>query len=271
MSRIKKLAEYIFYFFHSKSSPKVNYEFLNNFIKYCIKENPDSQEFSTIESVRNDLLKSTDIVNVTDYGQGSKKQKTTSAPGEYPAIYSRKLADIAKYSLKTPRECLLIASIINYLKPSEIIELGTSLGITTAYMSTAYPNSSITTIEGCPETANIARQIFSKLNLNNINVINSSFEDSLDKYLQKTETVDMAFIDGNHDYAPLMSYFKTLVNQMSENGIIIIDDIRWSDKMRKAWKEIKLHEKVGASIDLFDLGILFFNKTPEKQHLMIWK
>jgi len=50
------------------------------------------------------------------------------------------------------------------------------------------------------------------------------------------------------------------------NSIVIIDDIYWSDDMELAWQTIKNHPRVTSSIDLFHMGIIFFNTDVNKMH-----
>ena len=75
---------------------------------------------------------------------------------------------IAQKALKVPKFSQLLYRIVQFLKPKNIIDLGTSLGITTAYFSKANPKSAIYSFEGCPNTAKIAEQNFNQLKLKNI-------------------------------------------------------------------------------------------------------
>jgi hypothetical protein len=46
-----------------------------------------------------------------------------------------------------------------------------------------------------------------------------------------------------------------------------VDDIYWSEGMTKAWQAIKKHPDVTLSIDIFDIGIVFFRKELSKQDI----
>ncbi|MFO8066926.1 MAG: class I SAM-dependent methyltransferase [Bacteroidales bacterium] len=270
MSRIKKSVEYLKYLSCSLKHKRTKSEYIKDFIRNCIRADKRAYEFSDIEMHRKEMLDSEEVIKVTDYGQGSKKHTLKGKTGEYPRIYFRKLSELAKYSLKSKKECQLIAAIIDYYKPSEILELGTALGITTSYMAKTNPPASIITVEGCPEIAAKAAENFEKLNVKNIRLINGSFDNALSDFSATRKRFDIIFIDGDHDYTPLMTNFSKLTDKISDRGIMIVDDIRWSGGMIKAWEEMKNHVGVSASIDIFDKGILFFNKNIEKQHLMIW-
>jgi hypothetical protein len=47
---------------------------------------------------------------------------------------------------------------------------------------------------------------------------------------------------------------------------MIIDDIYWSKEMENAWTKIKNHPQVSSTIDIFQLGIVFFNADLYKNH-----
>ncbi len=60
-----------------------------------------------------------------------------------------------------------------------------------------------------------------------------------------------------------MEDFEQLPHQRAHaNSVFVVDDIHWSVGRRKAWKRIKAHPRVTVTIDLYDLGLVFFrNRT----------
>ncbi len=264
---LKMYLEYLRYIIFSQKIHKLEPGFLMDFAKNCVYAKPDKKKYSAIEDTRKELLKNEKTIKVTDYGQGAKKVKKQK--GSYPLEYNRKIKKIAKNSLKSQRECLFMANTTNYFKPSVILELGTSFGITTSYIADANPESEITTIEGCANTSEIAQNIFNSHGYNNIKLVNSDFDTALPEYIKNNPEINMGIIDGNHCKSAVLKYFDSLTKNISDDGFIIIDDIRWSLEMMEAWKIIKAHEKVTLSIDLFSMGITFFNKALKKEEVML--
>jgi predicted O-methyltransferase YrrM len=81
---------------------------------------------------------------------------------------------------------------------------------------------------------------------------------------------DFVLIDGDHRGEALKSYFQTIKPRLSQNAIVMIDDIRWSEDMFKAWKDILHDDTVTCSLDYFKFGLLFFRKDfLEKVHFQI--
>jgi len=159
---------------------------------------------------------------------------------------------------------------VKYYQPQSVIELGTSLGITTCYLLLANPGSEVLTFEGAPEVGNIAKQNFESLHLENIRLIDGNFDYTLYPAIYHLPSVDFAFVDGNHRREPTLNYFNCLLPKMNDHSIFIFDDIHWSPEMEQAWEQIKMNPAVRCTIDLFFIGIVFFRQEfKETQHFKI--
>ena len=146
---------------------------------------------------------------------------------------------------------------------------GTSVGISALYQQAGNPSAKIITLEGCPETATLARASFAKFSGNRIQLVEGSFQETLSTVLQQIPEIDYVFIDGHHQLQPTLNYFEMCLSKLHANSIVIIDDINWSDEMREAWKKIKQHPRVSISIDVFMMGIVFLNPGFSKEEFVI--
>ena len=84
-----------------------------------------------------------------------------------------------------------------------------------------------------------------------------SFDDIIPDFQIQGVKPGLIFIDGNHRKEPVINYFNQMAEMSDSNTVIIIDDINYSREMAEAWNEIKLHEKVSVTIDIFRMGICF--------------
>ena len=216
--------------------------------------------YKKIESLRQQLLQNNSTIDVEDFGAGSA----------VIPFKERKVNAIAKSSLKNKKFAKLLYRIVKYYKPETIIELGTSFGIPACYLAAGNKNADVNTFEGSKEIVRIARQNFAAANLQNINLVEGNFSNTLLKVLQKLNTVDLAFVDGNHRRDTTFDYFLTLLKNSSNTSIFIFDDIHWSSEMEEAWKQIQEHASVTLTVDLFFIGLVFFNPDFKvKQHFTI--
>ena len=216
--------------------------------------------YETIELLRKQLMTNNTILTIEDFGAGSRVS----------AQKQRSVSFIAKSSLKPRKFSTLFFRLVNYFQPNNIIELGTSLGITTAYMASAKPDAVISTFEGATAVATVAQKNFTVLGLSNIKIIKGNFDDTLPNVLQQIKTVDFAFVDGNHRKQPTLHYFTQLLDKSNESSVLIFDDIHWSTEMDEAWASIKSHPRVTLTIDLFFIGLVFLRTEQKaKQHFVV--
>ena len=211
-----------------------------------------------IEDVRNKLLSNPFPIEITELGSG-----TPSPSGK------EKLADIAAKSLAPHELAQLYARIVAHLKAETVIELGTSLGITTLYLALRN-ETHVVTLEGNKATADIAITNFEFFDKKNIKVVHGNIDKTLREALFDIRKVDFVLIDANHRYEPTMRYFDLVSKRVKEKSVVVIDDIHRSPEMANAWQEIRKHEVVYGSIDLFQCGILFFEPSLGKQHF-VWE
>lgn len=238
----------------------VHSPFVYLFIKEVLNKKANHHKLDAIELYRKELLQNNEMVDVWDRGAGSRQS----------AKSMRSVQQIAKVALKPKKYSLLLHKIATYYQPSVILEMGTSLGITTCYLAASNNNTKVVTMEGAPSVASKAKNTFSRLGMSNVEMIEGDFDETLPSYLKSIDQLGIAYVDGNHRYAPTINYFKQLLEKAGDQSIIIFDDIHWSKEMEKAWEEIKQDAQVTLTIDLFFIGLVFVRQAQkEKEHFVI--
>lgn len=234
--------------------------FVFDFILNVLNNKSDYQAPNEIESLRAQLLRDKREIEIQEMGAGSRTSSSNK----------RAVRAVAKSALKSKRLAQVLYRLAKHYQPKNVIELGTSLGLTTAYLSKAIPASEIVSVEGNPPTAAIAEENFKKLSCTNIRLVQGNFDTVLPSILEQHSVVDLTYIDGNHRYQPTMDYFHQLLSKSNSDTILVFDDIHWSIEMEKAWEEIKSHPSVQYTIDIFFLGFVFFrNEFKVKQDFSI--
>ena len=234
--------------------------FVFDFILNVLNNKSGYQAPAEIENLRAQLLTDKREIEIQEMGAGSRTSSSNK----------RAVREIARSALKSKRLARVLFRLAKHYQPKNVIELGTSLGLTTAYISKAIPSCQIISVEGNPPTAAIAEENFQKLSCSNIRVIQGNFDTVLPAILDQFPVIDLAYIDGNHRYQPTINYFHQLLTRSDNNTILVFDDIHWSDEMEKAWEEIKSHPSVQYTIDIFFLGFVFFrNEFKVKQDFSI--
>ena len=221
-----------------------------------------------IEDLRNRLNQSTVEVQITDFGARSSLISLTADEMYKGAKIVKSIGEVSKSASKPYIWDLLLLKLIRRFRPLVCLELGTSVGISAAYQAAACKinkHGKVITIEGAENIASIALKNFEELKLDNIKVIIGRFQDVLKQTLIENEPIDYVFIDGHHDENATLDYFKQIMPYLSDHALLIFDDIRWSDGMERAWNLINQHENIQLSINLTDLGICVYTKSPKEQ------
>ncbi|KGL63777.1 O-methyltransferase [Polaribacter sp. Hel1_85] len=252
------IIEYLKFLTKASNQHGVHSPFVYNLVTKCFYLKTDAALWKLFTKIKQQLLDNKTIIKVTDFGSGSKVFKTDN----------REVSKVAKVAGVSSKKAKLLIRLVNYFKPTNILEIGTSLGLATSAIKIGNIESQITTLEGCPETSKIAQELFKKNNFNKINIITGDFIETLPKSI-KNQEYDLIYFDGNHNKKATLDYFKTCLPTINNSSVWVFDDIYWSNEMKEAWSEIKNHPKVTVTVDVFHWGIVFFRKEQEKEHFKI--
>lgn len=234
--------------------------FVFDFITAVLNDKRHYYAYDKVEALRTRLSADTTVIKVEDMGAGSVHTRSST----------RTIASIARNAAKPAKYGQLLFRMANHYQPKNIVELGTSLGISTAYLSLGAGNARLHTIEGSEAIAAKAQANFRELSLKGIHSMCGNFDNLLPPLLEELPSADFVFIDGNHRKEPTLRYFGELLRNKPQEGVYVFDDIHWSAEMEEAWNHICQHPDVFLSIDLFFIGLVFFNPSFKvKQHFSI--
>jgi predicted O-methyltransferase YrrM len=253
------VSAYIRHRLKAKTRHGIHSPFVYNLVDKVIYDFRPQPDYDVIEQLRSELLSNNQAISVTDLGAGSHVNNNSE----------KKISQIAKNALKPKKLAQLIFRLAKEFKPRNIIELGTCLGLTTAYLSKASPEANVISIEGCPRTAEVARQNMEVLSLKDVKVLTGNFDTVFPDVINAVDSADLVFIDGNHRKQATLDYFSLCLPKVHEGSLLIFDDVYWSKGMEEAWEEIKNHPQVTLTIDLFWIGLVFFKKGQVKEHFKI--
>jgi predicted O-methyltransferase YrrM len=261
-SKFQLAKKYIHYYLGASNGKGhgVHSPFVFEFISNVLNDKKQYECYAVIEKQRQELLNNNGVIEVEDFGAGSAVMKSNK----------RVIRQIAASSLKPKKFAQLLFRIVHYYKPANILELGTSLGITSSYLAKGNEEGNVYTCEGSATIAAIAQKNFDQFHIKNIRLTQGDFSKTLLPLLDQIEKVDLAFVDGNHRKEPTLDYFAKLLIHSQPSAVLIFDDIHWSEEMEAAWHQIQLHTAVTLTIDLFFIGLVFIDTDFKvKQHFTI--
>jgi len=138
-----------------------------------------------------------------------------------------------KYESKKVKR--LLFRLVNYIQPDTIVDAGT-LAASSLYLKAGK--------EGADYT---------------------SASDLSELFLESGVPVDFLYL---HDYRRpefVEEVFRVCAARTTEKSLFVIEGIGYTPQMKALWKRMQQDEKVGITFDLYDLGLLFFDKTKLKQ------
>jgi predicted O-methyltransferase YrrM len=290
-SPVRLAWKYLHYYFTAANGKGhgIHSPFVFDFVTRVLNDRGPYPAWTAIEELRGRLLRDNRLVGIEDMGAGSAYageaavagtseiaaeaadagEGTTdagderSAGGEtssaVAAVRMRKIADIARRAAKPRRLGQLLFRIAHHYQPGTVLELGTSLGLSTAYLATGVPGAHVISIEGSGSIREAAAENLRSLGLAP-ELVQGNFDEVLEPLLSRIGPVGLAFVDGNHRYEPTLRYFHSLMVHMSVPAVLIFDDIHWSADMERAWAEIRGDSRVYMTIDLFFIGLVFLRE-----------
>ncbi len=250
---------YLQYLSTAKSIQYIHSPFLFELMKFVFDDSSKnhSPAFDNIEKCRNALLKNKNLISYEDFGAGGdtkrSKQKTIS--------------EIASGAVKQSKYSRFLYRLIQYTKATEVIELGTSLGITTSYLSLAC--NKVHTVEADSAILQLATGHWEELSRFNIKSYCFDLNTSWGLLADNINTIDFLFIDANHRKEAMIRYVLQALPYIHQHSVILLDDIYWNKETLEAWEILKKRKEVTLSFDIFQMGVLFFDNNLSKQHFTL--
>ena len=259
MINLQLAVDFLKYRLKAKTRHGVHSPFAYRLVDQVIYDFQAKKVYADIEKLRSELVRDMRSIPITDVGVGSVLNKSKQ----------KKVSTLAKNILKPTKLDQLIHRLVADVNPGNIIELGTCLGIQTAYLAKAAPNARVISIEECPETVAIALENLEKLHIQNTEICVGNFDKHLPNIIDCIPELDLILINGNHPKEAILNYFKWCLPKLSECSIMIFDHIHRSKEMNEAWEHIKGQPKVSVTIDLFQIGLVFVKKGQAKEDFVI--
>jgi predicted O-methyltransferase YrrM len=219
----------------------------------------DDENLGHIKSWRRSLIRNRTVLETSDTGAGSRIHKGRG----------RSIQQIALKSSIRHKYGRILYAVAKEFKPATIIELGTGIGISTAYLAKGCPDSKLISFEGDIQKMNFASKSLETLGLQNVTLQHGIFKDLFPDIMAQAKIPVLIFLDGDHTYEGTMLYFEQILKSRNPEILVLLDDIRWSPDMERAWNEIKLNPEVVTSVDLFFMGIVFFREGMMKEDFVV--
>ena len=254
---MNRTSSIVTYWLKSKKRHGVHSPFVFNLTNEVFREKVGEIDQKKLKKYANFLSNCTKIIEIEDFGAGSKKKTN-----------QRKVNEMFRLSSSKKKYGRMLYQLAHKFEPKHILELGTNLAWGSYNLHLGYSQSTLYTVEGCKNTFSFVQQHYPDREKENWQHIHARFDDFIEQ-LDDSLCFDFIFIDGDHKGSSLLRYIEKLKKHSHNDTIWILDDIRWSDDMWEAWEQLTQEDEFHVSIDFFRMGMLVPRKQQEKEHFWI--
>jgi len=216
----------------------VHSPFIYNLITKVIEEKTPYYFFDDIENFRKELLSRENPLNTLTADETQHKN--------YGALLFR---------------------LVNFFKCRNVLQIGTSTGVMSLYLALPLRNScKCYALEERPGLTQSVRTFAENYSLTNLHLTEGAYAENLLKLNSDNASFDFIFINTRGDSDKTNETFRLVETFIYQNTVMVIDNIRQNKAIKNIWQEIKNRSDVTLTIDLFSLGLVFFNTQLHKQH-----
>lgn len=251
-----RLKSYWNYLFSRRSIQYIHSPFLFELMKFVFDDSSKgtNSDYKKIEQIRKMNQEDSTVLNFEDFGAGGDVLRTKQIT----------VSNIAGRSVKQSKYARFLHRLCLHIQGKSIVELGTSLGITTSYLALV-PDSTVYTVEGDAGVKQVAIRNWMSLDCKNIKPFLGDINEHLPIIYHHVKKIDVLFIDANHRMEAMVRYYLQALPYLHDKSIVVFDDIHWNEETHKAWEMVKRRNEVTLSFDIYQMGVLFFNPDLSKE------
>jgi len=172
-------------------------------------------------------------------------------------LITRTARDVTRSSSVAPEWGMFLYLCAKSFRSRTIIELGTSIGISSSYLVSSGFCERFVGVEGSTELSKIATENTKSI-LPTATILPAMVDDVLAEVVSRwADEVDLLYIDANHNFEPTLRYMDRFGPRLKPGALVIFDDIHWSKEMWEAWSFLRNRQGFSNTIDVgrFGLGL----------------
>ena len=171
---------------------------------------------------------------------------------------------VQRYGI-SKKEGEFLFRLTNHYKPRSILAIGSSVGLAPLYLTRYDSTVQCITLESVPDFAEIATHLLSKETNPSLQIRAGAYHESVPESLLQFALIDFIFADKNVGINDLDVIFNQCLPFIHNDTMCVLAGIRSSDEKYYFWEQICQHPQVTIAVDLFQMGLLFFQSKLHKQ------
>lgn len=249
---------FLWFLLRGKTRYYIHSPFVYDFCNSVIRKRISNETIGRIRQVKSYYNNKKDNILLKELGAGPAGDHKVTV-----SAYFRKTAISDTYGA-------LLLKIVEHYDIKQVIECGTGLGISAYWMSQAANQPAIVSIEGNKPLVDQTDSMLKHHSLSHVKLIHGSVDEQLPLLAKQITSNTLIFLDANHTREATLRYVEQIIPHVSNDTILVLDDINYSEAMYEAWRSIIQHPRVTLSINLWRLGVIFFRPELSKQEFYLY-
>ncbi len=219
--------------------------FVYSLITKVLREKNLYYDYNKIEQLRDALLNDSFLLKDRDTRRIVTKFKTSERHGRF------------------------LFRLVNFFHPETLLEIGTGLGVDTLYMASPHADCRCVTLEEDQSLHLLSKMLFSRNCTSNIEAMKGSWEETVKQAITTIEKLDFVCLNAGPQL-PIREIYNICRTKMHDQSIFLIRNIRTSIVLFELWEELKKEKNVVTSVDMYSMGILFYNPSLTNQQYNLY-
>jgi tRNA(1-methyladenosine) methyltransferase and related methyltransferases len=159
----------------------------------------------------------------------------------------------------------LLFRLVNYFKCKSVLHVGSGSGMLIPYLLTPFADCKGVVLGQGEELILTTEKMKERLGLKNVEFYSDDYMDILNGFIAQSFKFDIIFID-LMDPDITVELIWMCLKCIHGHTILVIRGIRRNKKMKMMWKRLRENSICVISLDLYTLGIVFFDNKMYKRH-----
>lgn len=188
-----------------------------------------------------------------------------SSPSKKHPSLGLQITRLANQPVNQHKYSQLLQFLLTETPGNLILELGTQLGISTRYLS-EISCGKVISFEHDELFVSLAKRNFQATNTQ---FISGPLSERLAAFLSKSNAVDFVLLDASIGFRECKILVEMLLPYLHPKSILALKNIHQSSEDQSLWLELIAFPQFSLSLDFFNCGVLFLDKTLTKKNVVL--
>ncbi len=157
----------------------------------------------------------------------------------------------------------LLFRLVNWHQPLGVLDIGTGSGLSLCYLAAGRVDARCVSLPG-EDTSKLVPELVDVCK--NATFVHGPLMEAFRRELALEPKADFLHIAHTENYAQV---FEEFLPHVTKKTLVVIEGIHDTRAKCEWWHRVVADERTGITFDLYDVGLVFFDHTKNKQHYIV--